>query len=276
MDKFDLRSAVNAISDVVQNRPMPIRQFDQIYMKSGDMVSQAVFMAKRFQDKRVVFIGDGDSIALSALHLWKSGVISFAPAHILLLDFDNRIVNAVNRFADKYGFADRIETQLYNVIDPLPSNVVQDRDAFYTNPPWGQSNDGKSVFAFLLRGIEASKSKASGMLIIGDDPELDWTQQVLRDSQRMANEHGFLVCEMVPQQHLYHLDDAPTLKSCACVFRRTIEPKDWPVSSEPMDEAWRQNFYGRNNPMKVKYVRDRSDDTRDVAPVDSYDFEYFV
>jgi len=69
MESFDLRSAVNAISDVMQNRPLPIRQFDQIYMKAGDMVAQAVFMAKRFDKMRVIFIGDGDSIALSALHL---------------------------------------------------------------------------------------------------------------------------------------------------------------------------------------------------------------
>ena len=37
---IDLREAVNAISDVVQNRPRPLREFDQIYMKTGDMVLQ--------------------------------------------------------------------------------------------------------------------------------------------------------------------------------------------------------------------------------------------
>jgi hypothetical protein len=36
--EIDLRSAINAISDVVQNRPRPIRELDQIYMKTGDMV----------------------------------------------------------------------------------------------------------------------------------------------------------------------------------------------------------------------------------------------
>lgn len=36
--EFDLRKAINAISDVVQNRPAPIREFDQIYMKVADMV----------------------------------------------------------------------------------------------------------------------------------------------------------------------------------------------------------------------------------------------
>ena len=39
--QYDLKAALNAISDVVQNRPLPLREFDQIYMKVGDMVEQA-------------------------------------------------------------------------------------------------------------------------------------------------------------------------------------------------------------------------------------------
>lgn len=38
---IDLREGINAVSDVVQNRPRPLREFDQIYMKTGDMVLQS-------------------------------------------------------------------------------------------------------------------------------------------------------------------------------------------------------------------------------------------
>ena len=44
-EPIDLREALNAISDVVQNRPRALREFDQIYMKSGDMVLQSEFVA---------------------------------------------------------------------------------------------------------------------------------------------------------------------------------------------------------------------------------------
>ena len=37
-EEIDLKAAINAISDVVQNRPRPLREFDQIYMKAGDVV----------------------------------------------------------------------------------------------------------------------------------------------------------------------------------------------------------------------------------------------
>lgn len=44
--QVDLREAVNAVSDVVQNRPRPIRDFDQIHMKTGDMVVQSEIVAE--------------------------------------------------------------------------------------------------------------------------------------------------------------------------------------------------------------------------------------
>ena len=46
---FDLRDAINGVSDVVANRPSPLREFDQIYMKVADMVIQAHYIAERFR-----------------------------------------------------------------------------------------------------------------------------------------------------------------------------------------------------------------------------------
>lgn len=48
--EIDLREAINAVSDVVQNRPRPLRDFDQIYMKTGDMVLQSEFVASWAKD----------------------------------------------------------------------------------------------------------------------------------------------------------------------------------------------------------------------------------
>lgn len=89
--KLDLRSAINAVSDVVANRPLPIREFDQIYMKVADMVIQAHFVAQRYDGLEVVFIGDGDAIGLAVMHLAESGVFESGPKSILVLDFDNEL-----------------------------------------------------------------------------------------------------------------------------------------------------------------------------------------
>lgn len=269
---IDYRQAVNAISDVIQNRPPPLREFDQIYMKAGDMVAQAHFVADRFRDRKLVFIGDGDGIALSVMHLKRQKIIDFGPASIEVLDFDERIVKSIERFADHFRIEDQISSRLYNVADPLPSGIVGTKGAFYTNPPWGASNDGESVCIFLERGMEAVDKQGLGMVVIGDDPEVTWTQEVLLATQQRAREHGFIVSELVPRWHLYHLDDAPDLRSCSMVLSRTnVEATS--ATSKPIDRSRLDNFYGRNNPLRYRYVRERKTLNYGRAPEDTYTLE---
>lgn len=255
---FDLRGAINAISDVVQNRPPPIREFDQIYMKVADMVIQAEYVARVFDKKSIVFVGDGDGIALSAAHLRSEGVIDYGPTAITLLDFDERIVNSVKRFGEKLKDTVAIEAHLYNVADPIPLAHFGVYDGFHINPPWGASNGGESVLAFLERACEAMRSDGLGglgVIVIADDPTLPWTQQVLRDTQQRAIDLGFFVAEMQPQLHLYHLDDAPDLRSCSCLVRR-VDLLRAPKQSLPLSPERLSNFYGSNNPLIYQYVHE--------------------
>lgn len=269
---MDLRQAFNAVSDVVANRPPPLREFDQIYMKVADMVIQAEYVARTFADRKVVFIGDGDAIALSTMHLLKLNLVEKGPAQISLLDFDERIVNATNRFASQHGFADQMTARLYNVIEPLPKNIFQKKDAFYTNPPWGASNGGESVRVFLERGMEAIKLGGVGIVVIADDPETPWTQEVLASTQRAALTGGLIVAEMIPALHYYHLEDAPDLRSCSLAFRR-IQPIERGYKSLAIPKRRYHNFYGRNQPLKYKYVRDLHALNFPKAPDSSYKLE---
>ena len=253
---FDLRNAINAISDVVQNRPPPLREFDQIYMKVADMVIQAEYVARVFDNRNVVFVGDGDGIALSTAHLKAQGVIDYGPQSITLLDFDERIVTSVQRFGEKLREVVDISAHLYNVADPLPEQHFGAYDGFHINPPWGASNGGESVRAFFERGSQATKEKSLGIVVIADDPDLPWTQEVLRDTQVRAIELGYVVAEMQPQLHLYHLDDAPDLRSCSCLFRR-VDASCMEAESEPLGSSRLANFYGRQSPLRVRYIRQR-------------------
>lgn len=254
--EFDLRKAINAISDVVQNRPPPLREFDQIYMKVADMVIQAEYVARVFNQKDIVFVGDGDGIALSAAHLKALEVIDYGPNSITVLDFDERIVNSICRFGEKLQPKVKISAHLYNVAEALPSEHFGAYDGFHINPPWGASNGGESVLAFFERGSQATKDGSLGIVVIGDDPELPWTQGVLRDTQRRAFELGYVVSELLPQLHEYHLDDAPELRSCSCLFRR-IDASCMERESKPLDHSRRDNFYGKSSPLRFRYVRER-------------------
>jgi len=267
---IDLRLALNAVSDVVANRPLPLREFDQIYMKVGDLILHAEFVARRFAGRNVVFVGDGDAIGLAIAHLMQEKVLDRGPSKILILDFDERMVDSVRSFAADYDCADRIDAQLYNVVDELPDKLLGAFDGFHINPPWGQHNKGESVAVFLERAIQLIALGGLGVVVIADDPTLEWTQDVLRRSQSVAVQAGLVVDEMIPPIHSYHLDDAPELRSCAIVFRKVTDDR---LANDPLADARLENFYGRGNPLRVHYVREHANVARRRADDRTYELE---
>lgn len=269
--EIDLRAAINAISDVVQNRPRPLRELDQIYMKTGDMVLQSELVARWATEKRLAFIGDGDAISVCVAYLQRKEILDYGPSLITVFDFDERIVSAIKRFADKERL-DNLDAHLYNCLEPFPQ--VSSFDFFYTNPPWGASNDGNSVNVFAQRGMEATGYGGEGMVVIADDDDLEWPQRVLRNVQQFANESGFFVARMQSKLHLYHLDDAPDLKSCNVIFR-AVPGATRTVTSEAIRDPERlAHFYGRDAAPKVRYVRERKRLDYGKAHEDEYKLEF--
>jgi predicted methyltransferase len=270
-DQIDLREAVNAISDVIANRPRPIRQLDQIYMKAGDMVPQREFVARWAQGKSLAFIGDGDAISVCVAYLHRREIINYGPSEITVFDFDERICNAVTRFAEKEDLK-HLTSRLYNCLDPFPG--TQRFDCFYTNPPWGASNNGESVKVFTQRGMEANGYSGEGTVVIADDSELEWPQRVLAEVQGFCLRHGYFTQKMMTRVHSYHLDDAPQLRSCNLVLRSLPgNPKPSEQSEPIVEEARLRNFYGKQTPPRVKYVRERKRLDYGNALEEEYEFE---
>lgn len=250
---IDLKAAINAVSDVVQNRPRPMREFDQIYMKTGDMVMQSEFVASWADKRRLAFIGDGDSISVCVAYLHARGILGYGPSMTTVFDLDERIVGAINRFADRERL-ENLQAILYNCIDGLPQSKIF--ECFYTNPPWGASNNGASVNLFVQRGMEATRYLGEGMIVIADDPQLDWPQEVLYQVQAFASTNGFYVSRMMPQLHSYHLDDAPDLRSCNLIIKARPGNAERTESQPIRDSARLDNFYGRDTNLRVKYIRE--------------------
>lgn len=271
--QVDLRRAINAISDVVQNRPRPLREFDQIHMKSGDMVLQSEIVADWADGKRLAFIGDGDAISVSVAYLQARGVLPFGPSQVTVFDFDERTVNAITRFADAERITN-LDARLYNVIDAFPPGLRY--DCFYTNPPWGASNNGESVNVFVERGIEACGYGGEGMIVIADDDDLSWPKQVLARVQQFAAAKGYYVSKMQRKLHEYHLDDAPDLRSCnlyvsALPDNETVERTD----GATIEADRLENFYGRSKEPRVHYVLERKRLNYGKAHDDEYELKLF-
>jgi hypothetical protein len=255
--EFDLHAALNAISDVVQNRPPPLREFDQIYMKAGDMVLQSEYVAHWAKDKRLAFIGDGDAISICSMYLRHREIVDYGPASVTVFDFDERICNAIRRFADAARL-DNLDARLYNCLDPFPHPA--EFDCFYTNPPWGASNGGRSVNVFMQRGFEAVNYEGDGMVVVADDPDLPWPKEVLANLQGYAIQRKYYIQRMMSQVHSYHLDDAPDLKSCN-VLVRPCDSDEHLFGNSPStpitDPEVLDNFYGMNASPRVRYVLER-------------------
>lgn len=268
---IDLKAAINAVSDVVQNRPRPLREMDQIYMKSGDMVLQSEFVARWADKKRLAFIGDGDAISVCVACLHSREIVNYGPTEIVVFDFDERICSAVTRFADHERLP-QLRSVHYNCLDPFPE--LDGYDCFYTNPPWGASNQGESVKVFAQRGMEAIGYSGEGLIVIADDQELEWPQTVLANTQRFAIEQGFYISKMQSKMHLYHLDDAPDLRSCNLMVRSLPGIPFSGTSAEISDSTRLDHFYGRDQSPRVRYVRERKRVDYGRAHDDEYSFEY--
>ena len=167
---IDLRACLNVISDVVNNRPHPLREFDQIFMKTADVLLQTEHVGRLFEGKRVVFIGDGDAIGLCLVHLHNMGLVEHGPTSVHVLDFDECVVLSIRAFAERFSISKRVSDELYNVADALPQEHWEKFECFYTNPPFGASNHGKSNKGFLQRGIESVGYAALGCLVLAAHP----------------------------------------------------------------------------------------------------------
>jgi len=257
MAAIDLRKCLNAISDVITNRPMPLREFDQIYMKAADMLLQVDHVSKKVSNRSCVFVGDGDAIGLCLVHLHSLQLIDDGPSEVLVLDFDERIVNGINTFASNFGISKNIRAELYNVSDPVPEKYWETFNGFYTNPPFGASNKGKSIEVFLRRANELICPGAIGCLVLADHPQYQWTQEVLAVTQSFLINNHFIISEMVPEFHHYHLDDAPDLTSCSIIVKKSFTPNS-PYTSLPLSVEELQDFYGEQIPLRVQYVKDKT------------------
>ena len=259
MTSLDLRQAFNALSDVVVNRPPAIRKFDQIYMKISDMLLQAELLSRWVDGKSVVCVGDGDAIGLTLMHLKAKQIFERGPVHVHVLDFDQRIVNSIMSFAQANGLKGEISAELYNVADPLPKSHIASFGAFYTNPPFSASNGGRSVEAFLRRGDEALARNGIACVVAADNPTLPWAKVAMKRVQSYLVENGFIMAEMLPQFHRYHLDDDPELTSCSLIAVRHGS-EGLKSDSEALSRGNFDKFYGASTPLSVRYVLDLQND----------------
>jgi len=120
--------------------------------------------------------------------------------------------------------------------------------------------------------MEAVGYTGEGIVVIADDDDLDWTKQVLANTQKFALESGFFVNRLMPSLHQYHLDDAPHLRSCNLLLK-PMTGNRVPGPSVAVDPSEITRFYGRTSSLRVRYVVEKLRLDYGKAHEDEYELE---
>ncbi len=232
---------------VEQARPLALRAYDQIPMRSEDLIRQVRLVAPLLADRAVAFVGDYDSA--SALIGLLGAHDAPCPSHMLVLDFDDRVLATLEMIARRHGFADRLEVRRYNVFDPVPPDLVGRYDWFYTNPPYGASNNGESGRLFIARGCELVRRDGRGCIILPDDANRPWTRRAMMATQQFMAAHNWLVRAKLDDMHHYHLDDDPHLASSLLLVEHVADAygvrRAMPYIGRRVQAPEIPHFYGR-------------------------------
>lgn len=259
---MELKKDLNSLSVFLEKvRPKPIREFDQIYMKINDMVSQAELTLPMLKDKRVLFLGDGDGMSVLFTKLFETENRENLPKEICVFDFDERILNRYMQVFKNTALYNTIEFNCikYNVVNPIPTGFENKFDFFYINPPYGSLNEGNSCIVWLYRCIELCKSNCSGCMIVPCNDKREWTLKNTHNIQRFLNEYGFIINKSYNDLHEYHLDDDPNLLSSSFYLKRVMKIGDNLYASKNMPLKQIKNLYGSERKIP-EYIEDDGTD----------------
>jgi len=239
----DNRTLMNAVDAVSYARPLPNREFDQIYMLAFDMMAQAKHVAKQIAGKNVVFLGDGDGMSILFARLQSVGLMDEV-ASMQVCDFDERILTTVKHLIEECSSGNFVaSTTLYNIINPTPDELVGKFDFFYINPPYGSKNGGLSCELWLHRCLDLCAPKCGGCIIIPYSKTQSWTVSNWKNIQKFLLEKGFVVRDMVANKHSYYLPDNPDLQSASIIVEQ-INDGTSEYHSKMFDKNQTRNLYG--------------------------------
>lgn len=184
-------------------RPAAASQIDQCHVDAPSLARRLAMldMARPLPDARVAFVGDDDLASVGLLH-------SLAPSFVLVVDIDDRVLNAVTSEARRLGLEGRVgaahtdlsvEADVQRLLDGHAATF----DLVVTDPPYAEA--GMLTFLQVALALTAYGGEAHVAL-----PSLiaeAWTDELMYAVQRTVLDSGFVIDRVHPATFVYEGSD---------------------------------------------------------------------
>ena len=138
-------------SAITKNRPLPLEEFDQGFIRAIDTIKRTAFIYQRgdLENARIFILGDDDllSIAIGLTKMAKD---------ITVVEIDKRLTSFIQEFCEKEDIRN-ISVRHYNVLEELPQEELGQYDVSVTDPV--ETHNGFRLF--VGRCISALKGLGS-------------------------------------------------------------------------------------------------------------------
>lgn len=185
------KEILNKFLEIVKDRPLPISDFDQGFIRPEDTLKRAMFIYERgdLEDTEIFILGDDDLLSLSL-------ALTGLPKRIVVVEIDERINKFIKEKTQEIGYKN-LEIYNYNVINDLPEEMKKSFDVFVTDPVETQ----KGLKLFVSRCISALKGEGSAGYIGFTHREASLKKWY--DFEKFIIDSGFVITDILRDFTIY-------------------------------------------------------------------------
>jgi len=176
--------------EIAAQRPEAIEEFDQGFISMNGVIRRVEFIYDRgdLAGSKIFVVGDDDLLSIAAS-------LTGLPSKIFVVDIDERLIDFINKVADKEGLA--VEALKYDVQQAFPDSLRKKFDTFVTDPV--ETIPGLTLF--LSRGVSTLKGEGcSGYFGI---TTLEASRRKWYEIQKLILEMGFTITDIRRHFNVY-------------------------------------------------------------------------
>lgn len=176
---------------ITKSRPLPLPEYDQGYISADGVLRRVAFMAERGDLYGKIFVaGDDDLFSIAAS-------LTGMPEKISVVEIDERIVEYINKMADRYGL--NVEAEIHDLQKDI-GRYRKKYDTFVTDPV--ETLPG--ITLFLSRCVSSLRGKGNAGYF--GLTTLEASLSKWHKIQKLIHDMGFVITDIRRKFNVYPND----------------------------------------------------------------------